>query len=138
MSPKEANLRFHPKWKAWVLAAFFLSACAQPISSGVSETRVYHVVLCWLKDPGRTEARQRIIDASRSFAGIPGVISVRAGTSIPSSRAIVDDSFDVGILLTFRDKQAMQAYLTHPDHTKAVQKIIRPLVKKIVVYDFAE
>jgi len=95
-------------------------------------------VLCWLKEPGKAQARQQIIDASRSFASIPGVVSVRAGTSIPSSRTIVDDSFDVGILLAFRDEEAMQAYLVHPDHMKAVQEIIRPLVKKIVVYDFAE
>lgn len=138
MSPKEADLPLHSRWLIWVLVAFLLNACAYSISSGVSEARVYHVVLCWLKEPGKAEARQQIIDASRSFASIPGVISVKAGASIPSSRAIVDDSFDVGILLAFRDEQAMQAYLAHPDHKKAVRKIIRPLVEKIVVYDFAE
>jgi len=50
----------------------------------------------------------------------------------------VDDSFDVGILLTFPDRQTMNAYLTHPDHKQAVKNVLKPLVSKIVVYDFTE
>lgn len=118
------------------LVLLLLPACAHPIAPPASEARVYHVVLCWLKEPGNLEARQRIIDVSKTFKSIPGVTDVKAGPSIPSERAIVDDSFDVGILLTFPDKEAMNAYLAHPDHAHAVQTILKPLVTKIVVYDF--
>lgn len=95
-------------------------------------------MLCWLKEPGDAEDRQQIIDISKTFQSIPGVISVKAGASIPSDRTIVDDSFDVGILLTFPGHKAMQMYLDHPDHKQAVQNILKPLVSKIIVYDFLE
>jgi len=117
--------------------SILMSACAE-IPKPTDEAKVYHVVLCWLKEPGNAEARQQIIDVSRSFKSIPGVIAVKAGPSIPSNRAIVDDSFDVGILLTFPDRQAMNAYLAHPDHKQAVQNVLKPLVRKIIVYDFTE
>lgn len=97
-----------------------------------------HVVLCWLKHPGDQAARRKIIDLSRSFAAIPGVIGVRAGTAVPSQRAIVDDSFDVGIVFTFADRQAMQAYLEHPTHKQAVRDVIAPLTDRIVVYDIEQ
>ncbi len=119
-----------------LLATSWLAACAH--TAPAPRARVYHVVLCWLKAPGDPVARQRIIDASKTFRTIPGVIDVKAGPSIPSHRAIVDDSFDVGILLTFPDRQAMRAYLTHPDHKRAVRRVLRPLVRKIIVYDFAD
>jgi hypothetical protein len=51
---------------------------------------------------------------------------------------IVDDSFDVGITFTFADTGAMNAYLEHPLHREAQQKVLQPLVRKIVVYDVRE
>jgi len=123
---------------ATLLAATLLTGCAHPGHAPATGARLYHVVLVWLKEPGNPEARRQIIKVSKSFRAIPGVIDVKAGHSIPSQRAIVDDSFDVGILLTFRDRRAMRAYLTNPDHKRAVRTVLRPLVRKIVVYDFGE
>ncbi len=120
-----------------ILALLVFSSCATTIEKAVDKARVYHVVLCWLKEPGNAEGRQQIIEVSKTFKAIPGVIGVKAGASIPSDRTIVD-SFDVGILLTFADQKAMQTYLDHPDHKQTVQNVLKPLVSKIVVYDFTE
>ena len=99
---------------------------------------VTHVVVCWLKDPGNADARDRIIEASRSFSAIPGVLSVSAGPVLPSERTIVDDSFDVAIVLSFEDSQALARYLEHPRHEKALREVLQPLVRKVIVYDFLE
>jgi hypothetical protein len=99
---------------------------------------VQHVVLCWLKDRGDAAARDRIIAASKTFTQIPGVLSVSAGVVLPSDRPIVDSTFDVGIIVTCADADAMRAYLVHPIHTAAAQDILQPCVKKVVVYDFTE
>jgi len=99
---------------------------------------VHHVVLCWLKQPGNAADRDRIIDASRTFADIPGVLSVSAGEAIPSERPIVDDSFDVAILLTFANAADLAAYLAHPEHIRARDEILVPRVAKILVYDFTD
>jgi hypothetical protein len=97
-----------------------------------------HVVVCWLKSPGDEEARQKIIDVSRSFDEIPGVVKVAAGRAIPSDRPVVDDSFDVAIVMAFRDERALRAYNDHPAHKKAVEGTLKPLVGKLVIYDFLD
>jgi len=97
---------------------------------------VHHIVLCWLKEPGSAAQRLQVIETSRTFAGIPGVLSVTAGEVIESDRPIVDDSFDVAITMTFASKEDMQAYLVHPSHTVAVKEVLMPLASKITVYDF--
>jgi len=95
-----------------------------------------HVVLCWLKEPGNTEHRNQIIQISKTFSKIPGVLEVRAGKVIESDRPIVDDSFDVGILVIVPDAKRLQEYLDHPIHQDAKRDILLPLVEKVMVYDF--
>ena len=95
-----------------------------------------HVVLAWLKDAGNAEQRARIIEASKSFRDIPGVLDVQAGKPVASDRGIVDDSFDVGILVVVPDEQRLQEYLAHPIHQRAKNDVLVPLVEKILVYDF--
>ena len=114
--------------------------CAGAKSDGRRRGTGYpvHVVVCWLKTPGDEEARQRIIDVSRSFDEIPGVVKVAAGRAIPSERPIVDDSFDVAIVMAFRDEAALRAYNDHPAHKKAVEETLKPLVGKMIIYDFMD
>ena len=121
-----------------IFVLFFLPTCQPGKDRPNSTSKVHHVVVCWLNEPGNKEARHKIIEASRRFSSIPGVINVRAGRVIQSERKIVDGSFDVAIYLSFENKQKLQDYLAHPIHKNAVKKILKPLVRKIVVYDFIE
>ena len=57
---------------------------------------------------------------------------------VPSDRAIVDSSYDVAIYLTFETAEDLQGYLDHKDHVDAVKSILKPLTKKVLVYDFIE
>ena len=102
------------------------------------ERALSHVVLCWLKEPGNTDHRNQIIEVSKTFRKIPGVLEVRVGKVIESDRAIVDDSFDVGILVTVSDVERLQEYLDHPIHQNAKRNVLLPLLEKVVVYDFQE
>ena len=96
---------------------------------------VKHVVFCWLKTPGDESARQRIIDETAKFRTIPGVVGVTAGRAVPSTRPVVDSSFDVGLVITFRDEAALKAYDTDPVHVKSRDEVLRPLSAKLLVYD---
>ncbi|HAR64640.1 MAG TPA: hypothetical protein DCR55_00270 [Lentisphaeria bacterium] len=93
---------------------------------------LHHVVLCWLHDSGNSAQQAAIIETSRTFSQIPGVVSVTAGEMVPSSRALVDSSFDVGICLTFRNQADLDTCLTHPLHLAAVKTVLRPIVSKRV------
>ena len=103
-----------------------------------NESRLNHIVLCWLKEPGNPQNISKIIRMTQSFEKIPGVLEARAGVVVPSDRKVVDDSFDIGILIVVRDQDALQEYLDHPIHQKAKEETLLPLVEKVLVYDFRE
>jgi hypothetical protein len=108
-------------------------SCTAPVKqTGTLE----HIVIVWLKEPGNETARQSIIDASEVLTTIPGVLSLNKGTVVSSERAIVDSSFDIALIVSFGDRAAMDAYLVHPTHVKLVEETLKPLVKRIQVYDF--
>ena len=121
-----------------VFLLFFLPACQQGKGHPDSTSNVHHVVVCWLNKHGNKEARQKVIEVSRGFSAIPGVIDVRAGRVVHSEREIVDSSFDVAIYLSFENEQKLFEYLNHPIHKKAVEETLKPLVRKVIVYDFIE
>lgn len=105
---------------------------------GPPEHRAIHVVLCWLNEPGDQHGITTLLKTSSELAEIPGLLEIRAGTSISSDRPIVDSSFDVAFVMVFSSKSTMQEYLSHPKHREAVKDVLGPLVKRILVYDCFE
>ena len=103
-----------------------------------NQKKLNHVVLCWLKEPGDRENIKKIIAMTQSFQSIPGVLDAQAGRVVLSDRKIVNDSFDVGILIQVQDEAALQQYLDHSRHQKAKEEILLPLIDKVLVYDFME
>lgn len=121
------------------LPLLFLQGCSFSNYEAVhSDPVLTHVVLCWLKEPGNVEQRNRIIKMTESFKEIPGVRAARAGNPIMSERDIVDDSFDVGIIIEVRDEVGLKRYLEHPIHQKAKKDVLLPLVDRVLVYDFSK
>jgi len=119
---------------AW---AYRLVACLiLGLPAHVAADAVEHIVIVWLQEPGNAEQRARIVSESQVLRQIPGVTGLRAGDMLPSQRAIVDSSFDVALVVSLRDEAAMAGYLAHPIHVKLVEETLKPLVKKIQVYDF--
>ena len=99
---------------------------------------VQHLVVCWLKNAGNIEAREHIIRASQTLAQIPGVLKVSVGGVLPSQRIIVDSSFDVALVVTLADIDVLAAYVANPLHQKMLNDVVKPLAKKVLVYDFVE
>ena len=98
---------------------------------------VYHVVLVWLKKYRDNNRISKIIEESKVLEKIPGVLSVNPGKVHRSSRVIVDDTFDVGIIIIikFATAEDLKNYLIHPIHVKLVNNVIKPLANKVLVYD---
>ena len=118
---------------------FLLSGCfSDSVKKQEDSERVTHVVFCWLREPGNMEQRKQIVEMTESFNQIPSVLDARAGGPIMSERAIVDDSFDVGIIVEVKDEEGLQAYLDHPIHQKAKKEVLLPLIDRVLVYDFAK
>lgn len=93
-------------------------------------------MLVWLQQPGDAATIDRMCATAQSFLGaIPGLLSVDCGTVLASDRAIVDDSFDLGLVMRFTDRAALDAYEVHPLHQKAVAEVLGPNAKRVVVHD---
>ena len=67
-----------------------LAGCDRGTGGEAAPGRVTHVVLCWLKEPGNPQQRAQLVEVSRTFSEIPGVLEVKAGTVVPSDRARAD------------------------------------------------
>jgi hypothetical protein len=117
-----------------LLVAVLLSACntAPPRPATIN-----HVVLAWFKDTVSAAEIAEIRARSLELRGIPGLETIQAGSAVPSERPIVDDSFDLGLVMGFESVQAMQVYLTHPSHLAFVERYLKGKVERLLVYDIA-
>jgi len=121
------------------LAIFALGAAlslpsveAFPARSG----QITHVVLFWLKRPGNTNDQNVLIRASRSFRRIKGVSNVRVGRSLPVERP-VEQPFDVGVVITFKDAGALKKFERNQRHQQLVETALRPLLRRYIIYNFS-
>jgi len=123
--------------KKYLILAFaaLLSSCATIAPPAKSGT-VDHVVMFWQKNPGNQQDRKKITDAIERLRVIEGVHFLDYGTAVPSERPVVDDSFDIALLVRFKDVNALHAYEADPRHMKEVNEVLLPLTKKVQVYDF--
>ena len=122
---------------ASVLAVIaFLSGCAtapQPAKAG----KLYHIGLVWLKEPGNTEHRQKIVEAAHSFARkIPEVEFLSVGKTLPAVSSWHAASFDICFVMRLENKAALDRYAKNPVHEKAAKEVFLPLSQKILFYDF--
>ena len=121
-----------------ILIFIFTFSIACTFAHADEHTKVVHIVLVWLKEPGNQSHINNVINATTSLREIPGIQEIRVGQSIESERAIVDDSFDVALYMIFNTQEDLQRYLVHPKHVETVRVTLQPLAKKILVYDFEE
>lgn len=121
-----------------LLAACLLAGCAH-FGRPWSPTGIDHAVFVWLKEPGNAKDRQILIEKSQELAGhIPQIRSFRWGTPVPSGRAIVDDTYDLALVMNFANREALEVYENHPEHTRAAKEVLRPLARKVMVYDIEQ
>lgn len=122
---------------AGIAATFMLAGCSVHLQIGQPK-RLVHVVCVWLKDSGDAAKRRQLLGAGDTLRAIPGLLTLSKGQCLPSKRPIVDSTYDTAFVMTFADAEAMQRYVDHPAHQKAVKEVLGPLAKKVVVYDFME
>ena len=133
-SKMNAPAAFSIRLAIFVLAAALSLASVQaaPGRSG----QISHVVLFWLKRPGNVDDQNVLLRAARSFRRIKGVSDVRVGRSLPVARP-VEQSFDIGLVITFKDAGALKKFERNQRHQQVVEAALRPLVRRYIVYNFS-
>ena len=128
------------RWNAraglMLIAVCLLTACAGwPFRRG-ADTRIHHIVVCWLKDPGDSAARARLLAAGDELRTIPGVSDLAVGTPLNSERPGTDAGYDVIFTMTFANNATYTAYLGHPTHQRLVHEVLEPYADHFIIYDF--
>lgn len=95
------------------------------------------VVLVWLKRPESSADRAQVVRAAHSLRMVPGVLRVETGRALPPLGPGVDRSFDLGVVITFRDRAALQHYEKDPRHLAAIRGYLRPLVRRYDVFNLS-
>lgn len=97
-----------------------------------------HVVIFWTK-PSVPDAAARLLEgAKKHLASIPGVLGFHVGRMVPSERPVVDQSYQVALLVQLPDKAAEQAYQVHPQHIQFIEEYCKPCLDRALVYDFSD
>ena len=127
---------FYKQISAIIMLLFigFSAECQKSVYSKKTNL-INHVVVCWLKDSDEVQ-KAKIIEESQVLKNIPGIIDFKVGPVVESQRNIVDDSFDIALLMSFKSKSEMDTYIKHPTHQNFVKEKLKPNLKKVVVYDF--
>src|SRR5206468_11012613 len=73
--------------------------------------QVTHVMLFWLKRPGNVDDQNLLLRALRTLRRVRGVNDLRVGRSLPVARPDLEHSFDLGVVMTFRDGEALEQYV---------------------------
>lgn len=94
-----------------------------------------HIVFLWLQDSGNSALLDSIKVHSRNLDTIPGILSLSMGDAVPSERPVVDDSFNLGLIFSFKNEEDMKNYVTHKGHKDFIEQWIKPNSKKLLIYD---
>jgi hypothetical protein len=94
---------------------------------------VEHVVLFKLKAVATPEQKRAAIQALKALkTEIEGIVDVTCGENF-SER---NQGFGIGLVVRFRDRAALEAYLPHPAHRGAVEQFIHPIREDVIVVDY--
>jgi hypothetical protein len=124
--------------RQWIIL-FCVATVALPGAElfAAKKSEVSHVAFIWLKRPGNIADQQLLIRAAKSFRKIRGVVRVDAGAGMPIARPGIEQPFDVGAVIVFRDRGALENYEKDPRHLVAMREILQPLAKRYVIYNFS-
>ena len=93
-----------------------------------------HVVLLKFKNDASQEqidqAFDQILDLTETVDGVEDYV---CGANCSAEG--LDKGFTHGLVMSFHDSAARDAYLGHPDHEK-IKAMIMPLVEDVMVVDF--
>jgi hypothetical protein len=95
-----------------------------------------HIVVFWTDPANPNAVDEFLAGANKLLKNIPGVLQFHAGKMTPSHRPAVEQSYQVALNLIFPNQKAQDDYQVHPQHVEFVEKYVKRLVKKVVIYDF--
>ena len=125
-------------WEAYPPLDIPIDTLAREAPADARLGSIDHLVFVWLERPGNIADRAALIRATKELRKSTGLIeSVRYGGPVPSQRPTLDDTFDLALLMRFKDRPSLANFEKNPAHEKAIREVLRPLTSKVLIYDVA-
>ncbi len=94
---------------------------------------VEHVVLFKLTPDASPEQKQRMVAELKALKNrIDGIVDLTVGTNF-SDRS---QGYEIGLVVRFQDRAALDAYIPHPAHRGCVDQFISPIKEDVIVVDY--
>jgi hypothetical protein len=94
---------------------------------------VEHVVLFKTTPEATEEQKERMVAELASLKDkIPGIVDLSVGRNF-SDRS---QGFDIGLVVRFIDRAALEVYLPHPAHRGCVDQFVGPIKQDVIVADY--
>ena len=123
-------------WEGYPPLDLSIEDLARRADSGSTRGQIKHAVYVWLNRPGNAKDRAALGAATEELRKSTGLIrSYEVGRPVPSRHPVVDDSFDLAIIMRFENRRALAAYENHPAHQRAKKEVLQPLARKVLIYD---
>jgi len=98
--------------------------------------QVTQVMLFWLKRPGNVDDQNYLLRALRTLRRVRGVNEVRFGRPLPVYRPSLEESFDLGVVVIFRNREALEKFQRDQQPEQAIDAMLQQLVRRYTVYNF--
>jgi hypothetical protein len=94
---------------------------------------VEHIVLFRWTEGASQEAIDRAVAELRGLKGkIAEIVDLSCGANFSGSAK----GYTHGLVGRFRDRAALEAYLAHPEHLRAVHSAINPIRADVLIFDY--
>jgi hypothetical protein len=94
---------------------------------------VEHVVLFKLNEGTTDEQRAAAMAGLKALRQqVPGIVDLSVGLNF-SDR---NQGFELGLVVRFVDRAALEGYLPHPAHRSCVETHLRPIMSSVIVVDY--
>ena len=119
-----------------ICLVLFLTSSNAP-AANVRSGQVTHVMLFWLKRSGNVDDRNVLLRGLPTLRRVRGVNDVRVGRPLPVDRSSLEQSFDLGVVGIFRDRETLEKFERDPRRREALDAMLQPLVRRYSGYNFA-
>ena|SRR5579859_485228 len=94
---------------------------------------VEHIVLFrWTEGASQEAINTAMAELRQLKDKISSIVDLSCGENF----ADVTEEHTHGLVVRFKDRDALEAYLAHPEHQRVVQKSINPIRADILVFDY--
>ena len=93
-----------------------------------------HTVFFWFADGVTEEDKATFMEGLKSLANVPTVRNFYIGPPAGTPRDVVDNSYDMALIIHFDDKEAQDTYQNHPIHLAFVETCSK-VWTRVQVYD---